>query len=685
MRSWTVGKLAILVTLAALAHAQAASYCPPTPCSTNESVITDVCGLEGIANNPSATYTLGQNIDATCTADVGWNGSFSPIGNFKGRLNGNGHWINGLQISGSEPALFQINGGTISDVGLTNAQITLTGTNTFGGSLTAVNLGAIAFAYVTTNVNDTSGNNYLGGIAGFNDGGSIVTSYFGGNVNGGFATGGIAAIGGGDTVLGSYASGTVSGMDEVGGIEGQSGGTIDSSVATGKVTLNSPANNITSVGGLVGNFGYSQITNSYSTSSILETGSQFALVGGLVGGKNKSSIATSLAAGPAVGLAGSKIGGLVGDDFDANGATSSYWDTTTSNINVGTSGGNESGITGDTTAQLHAGLPTLAFASSIWASATPSSSQGNSFPFLIDYSCPWKGTKAALCTLPSYNAQKKFPLLDPTCNDPDNDNFFCMEVPPLQSFFQPSLAQLIAIIPQFGAYSGVYTFLPIGQLQLFQYTSWQNAEEPVADAKGNQYPAAKLACYGTVYTMLARMIGTIYASAPTPPKVIPDKGKPNICGKSEPAITAHIDCLLENSSNLLIKGEGLWPKSMQQYATFSSFTSMNDLAIKSALLNGNPVIVQGSAGKRLAHVMLATAIIEDSNGNLTRLVLNDPELGMQVFVDMNVADTTAYHHAVLNPTGPGHTATYSSLSGFDFIAETYSDVAWLFQSPKAHH
>jgi hypothetical protein len=48
---------------------------------------------------------------------------------------------------------------------------------------------------------------------------------------------------------------------------------------------------------------------------------------------------------------------------------------------------------------------------------------------------------------------------------------------------------------------------------------------------------------------------------------------------------------------------------------------------------------------------------------------------MQVFIGSNVADS-GYHHAVLNPTGQANPDTYKNVAGFDFIADSYTQITW---------
>jgi len=61
-----------------------------------------------------------------------------------------------------------------------------------------------------------------------------------------------------------------------------------------------------------------------------------------------------------------------------------------------------------------------------------------------------------------------------------------------------------------------------------------------------------------------------------------------------------------------------------------------------------------------------------------RVVINDPEVGMQMFIDMNPADGTgAYHHAVFNPSGPGDVAAFETLTGYDLQIDRYLDFVWI--------
>jgi len=260
-------------------------------------------------------------------------------------------------IGGNAGGLAGANYGTVSGSYATGVVTGTGGLNT--GGLVGVNgvngtTGAINTSYATGNVN---GGDRTGGLVGYNDGGSITTSYYStGAVNGGHYVGGLVGestsaisnsyatgsvtgtvgdVGGlvgynyGGTVTRGYATGTVMGASYVGGLVGVSTGTISQSYATGNVT----ASNLTA-GGLVGVNGAviamtpfpGTITNSYSTGAV-NAGTNYA--GGLVGYNDvNSTIATSYATG-AVTTGGANIGGLTSFNAAGGTATGSFWNTTT--------------------------------------------------------------------------------------------------------------------------------------------------------------------------------------------------------------------------------------------------------------------------------------------------------------------------------------------------------------------
>ncbi len=281
--------------------------------------------LQLMAMAPSASYSLGANINAAATAggDVwgrvsdGFTPTFAPIGNagtpFSGTFDGMGHTISGLTI----------NLPTQDNVGLfgtTSAASVIQNVGLVGGSV--------------------SGNNYVGGLVGLNEA-KISNSYATGSVNGSRYVGGLVGSNlSGGTISNSYATGSVTGSGYyVGGLAGQNGAEISNSYATGSVTGSGNY-----VGGLVGYSYGGTISNSYATGSVDGSNNY---VGGLVG-YNSGTINNSYATGSVSGS--SNVGGLVGYNYGL--ISNGYWNTTNNPTLSGVGAGSGSGATGLTTQEM---------------------------------------------------------------------------------------------------------------------------------------------------------------------------------------------------------------------------------------------------------------------------------------------------------------------------------------------
>jgi hypothetical protein len=293
----------------------------PMLTSEYSTVIANAHQLQLTLMDLGARYTLAANIDASATAvavtngvgDV-WStaGGFVPIGSrvsaFTGSFDGQGRTIGNLTIN--RPATdyvglfgYAADAATIQNVGLVDGSV--------------------------------SGKDYVGGLAGATWG-TISNSYNTGSVSGYGFVGGLVGWGGYGAISNSYATGNVTGNSGVGGLMGATRGAISNSYATGNV-VGSYA------GGLVGvNVG--SMSNSYATGSV--TGSDY--VGGLVG-RNIASIDTSYSTG-VVGGTGSEVGGLIGGNQGK--VTNSFWNTTTNGDLAGVGDGDDSGITGLTSAGM---------------------------------------------------------------------------------------------------------------------------------------------------------------------------------------------------------------------------------------------------------------------------------------------------------------------------------------------
>ena len=223
----------------------------PMLASEYSTTISNAHQLQLMAMAPSASYTLGQNVNASNTSNAasdvwryGW--GFVPIGNaassFTGTFDGLGRTISNLDI----------NLPTTNDVGLfgyTGPGSVIRNVGLVGGSV--------------------SGASYVGGLVGANSG-TITNAYVADNVTGSGDTGGLVG-GNSGLVANSYAVGNVSGSTSVGYVGGlvgvnNAGGAIATSYATSKISGSSVF-----PGGLIGNNGGS-VSQSYWDTNIAATG-----------------------------------------------------------------------------------------------------------------------------------------------------------------------------------------------------------------------------------------------------------------------------------------------------------------------------------------------------------------------------------------------------------------------------
>ncbi|RKP55001.1 hypothetical protein D7Z26_07150 [Cohnella endophytica] len=199
-------------------------------------------------------FELTNDIDlSSYSSGEGW----LPIANFGGSLDGNGFIIMNLKINRPGDNLIGLFGKSAWDskfINIVLENMNVQGNNHVGGLVGYNEGGSINNSYATGSV---GGDSYVGGLVGYNYGGTISNSYVTASASGAhFFVGGLVGynIGYsfGGTIYNSYATGNVHGGDSyVGGLVGYnygsySGGTISNSYATGNVSGN---NNL---GGLVG-------------------------------------------------------------------------------------------------------------------------------------------------------------------------------------------------------------------------------------------------------------------------------------------------------------------------------------------------------------------------------------------------------------------------------------------------
>lgn len=179
-------------------------------------LISTCLQLQNMSGDLSAYYKITTDIDCSSTSNWNSNTGFIPLGTqsdgFTGHLDGTGHVINNLFInlpSNSNPTGlfgFVTSSATISNIGLTNESIT--GGSYTGGIAGWNNTGTISRSYVTGSV--TGGSDNTGGIAGYNAS-TIQDSYSLANVTGSYSLGGLVGQNSNGPVINSYAAGTLTG------------------------------------------------------------------------------------------------------------------------------------------------------------------------------------------------------------------------------------------------------------------------------------------------------------------------------------------------------------------------------------------------------------------------------------------------------------------------------------------
>jgi len=328
--------------------------------------------------NLAGYYALGSNINASATS--GWNAGagFMPVGTFlgtpfSGTLDGLNHTITGLTINRPSTDWVGLFGfasrAAVAHVGLVNLNII--GGQDVGG-LAGYNYGGTVINSYSTGV-VTSIWGPAGGLVGGNTG-TVSNSYSTAAVSGYSNVGGLAGSNHG-TVSNSYSTGAVTGSQFVGGLVGANyGGIVNNTYSTGPVTAT-----YTIVGGLVGLMYGGTVSNSYSTGAVSGSG----YVGGLVGlidyqgagGTpiySPGTVSNSYSTGAVTG--DYEVGGLVGAIYDPLGSvTDSFWDTQTSGTSTSAGG------TGLTTKQMKTRVKFSWDFKNVWTM------KGHSYPLLRSF------------------------------------------------------------------------------------------------------------------------------------------------------------------------------------------------------------------------------------------------------------------------------------------------------------
>jgi len=236
-----------------------------------------------------------------------FDGNDCKIWNFRWDSNG----ISGVGLFG-----FVGSSGHIKNIGMENVDVNAVNGNFIGGLVGKNDGGTITDCYSTGRVLGTQDS--IGGLVGENDYGTITDCYSTGSVSGNYCVGGLVGFNSG-MIINCYSSGNVIGDWYVGGLVGENRGTITDCYSTGSVSGNY------CVGGLVGcnYFYYATITDCYSTGNV----SGGIASGGLVGFNWLGTITNCYSTGSVSGS--DNVGGLVGRNYEGT-VAASFWDMQTS-------------------------------------------------------------------------------------------------------------------------------------------------------------------------------------------------------------------------------------------------------------------------------------------------------------------------------------------------------------------
>jgi hypothetical protein len=328
---------------------------------TAYALVNTVSDLGAVGLNPSGTYALGRDIDATPPA-----GEFSPtVASFSGQFDGMGHKISNLWLSES---LFGDIGysGVVRNLNVQGVA-NLLNYIPVGGLLAGTNSGTIASVHASVPSISIGGtgayaSGLVGGLVGLNQG-MITRSSSDGDVMGGA---GLAAGLVGENrglITRSSSNADVSSEYIAGGLVGINSGFIQQSFASGNVTATRLGPELVGTGGGLVGYNYGFITQSYATGTVHappQCDTALRCAGGLVV-KNAGSISQSFATGK-IDQPSGRPGGIAGlNDFiqyplPAIITDDVYWDTQTTGVTVGVGttllGGSLGNAQGLTTMQM---------------------------------------------------------------------------------------------------------------------------------------------------------------------------------------------------------------------------------------------------------------------------------------------------------------------------------------------
>ena len=260
-------------------------------------IVTTAGGLKAVADianngNLGINITLTENINLT---DMEW----TPIGTnynnaYTGIFDGNGKTITGLTVTGSDQyaGLFGRigSGGTVKNVVLEGVQITSDNSLGSVGGVAGYSYGNIEYCSVSGSVS-VSGISDVGGVVGYQVGGSIT---------------------------GCSSSATVKGTQRAGGMAGvtNSGASLTGCYATGDVTVENDGTDTYFAGGVVGSNGSScTLKACYAWGSVTGSGSGTVYTGGVTGSNDLGTLTACYHAKGTVKGSDGATGGVAGRNY----------------------------------------------------------------------------------------------------------------------------------------------------------------------------------------------------------------------------------------------------------------------------------------------------------------------------------------------------------------------------------
>ena len=270
--------------------------------------------------------TLAEDIDLT---GINWTPIGTSISNaYKGTFDGGGHTITGLTVTTSDQyaGLFGYidTGGKVKDVTLKDVKIESNNGMGYVGGVAGFSYGTLENCSVSGSVSGSGSSSNVGGVVGYQMGGSIT---------------------------GCSSSATVKGTQRAGGVAGvtNSGATLTACYATGDVTLVSNGSDTYYAGGVVGTNGGGILTACYAWGSVTGSGSGTVYVGGVTGTNDSGTLTACYhAKGTVSGPAGT-TGGVAGRNYGlpyGGIITACYWGGNGQEQGIGE---NQAGTTGGTT------------------------------------------------------------------------------------------------------------------------------------------------------------------------------------------------------------------------------------------------------------------------------------------------------------------------------------------------